>query len=98
MGADASVPAMPSGYDERGDRLVRAALVAAMVVSAAVILIGGRDLWFWSDELDWLVALADFAPRSLLTPHAGHLLAIPRVIYELLPRIFGVDYLPLVWD
>jgi hypothetical protein len=85
---------MPSGYDERGERIVRVALVAAMAISAAVILIGGRDLWFWSDELDWLVAFADFAPRSLLTPHAGHLIAIPRAIYEILPRIFGVDYLP----
>ncbi|MFN8112670.1 MAG: hypothetical protein U0R51_05675 [Solirubrobacterales bacterium] len=85
---------MPSGYDERGGRLARIALVTAMAISAAVILIGGRDLWFWSDELDWLVGFADFAPRSLLTPHASHLLAIPRVIYEVLPRIFGVDYLP----
>lgn len=85
---------MPSGYDERGERLARTALGVAMTVSAAVILIGGRDLWFWSDELDWLTGFNDFAPRSLLTPHSSHLLALPRVVYELLPRVFGVDYLP----
>ena len=85
---------MPSGSDERGERLARTALAIAMVLSAAVILIAGRDLWFWSDELDWLVGFTDFAPRSLLTPHASHLIALPRAIYELLPRVFGVDYLP----
>lgn len=85
---------MPPGSDERGDRFARIALVAAMAVSAAAILILGRGLWFWADELDWLIASNDFSPRSLLMPHASHLIAIPRVIYELFPRVFGAEYLP----
>ena len=85
---------MPPGSTERDDRLARIILVVAMAVSAATILIAGRDLWFWSDELDWLTSSDDFLPRHLLFPHGSHLIAIPRVIYEAFPRIFGVDYLP----
>ena len=85
---------MPSGHTERSERLARTALLIAMALSATTILIGGRDLWFWVDEVDWLVGSDDFTLRSLLTPHASHLIALPRALYEGLPRIFGVDYLP----
>src|SRR5215213_4289348 len=85
---------MPQVDNERAERFARIALVSAMVISAALIIGLGRDLWFWADELDWLVNFNNFEPRSLLTPHASHLIALPRVIYELLPRIFGVDYVP----
>ncbi len=85
---------MPSGPTERADRLARVVLVVAMVVSAALILVLGRDLTFWSDELDWLTFAGDFTPAHLLTPHNSHLIATTRVIYEGLPRIFGTDYLP----
>jgi hypothetical protein len=85
---------MPPGNSERADRLARATLLVAMAASAATILILGRGLWFWADEVDWLVAGDDFGLRSLLTPHASHLIAIPRIIYEGIPRVFGVDYLP----
>lgn len=65
-----------------------------MAASAVTILVLGRDLTFWSDELDWLTFADDFAPAHLLTPHNSHLIATTRVIYEGLPRIFGADYLP----
>ena len=85
---------MPSGPTERADRLAPVVLVVAMVVSAALILVLGRDLTFWSDELDWLTFAGDFTPTHLLTPHNSHLIATTRVVYEGLPRIFGTDYLP----
>ncbi len=89
-----SVPAMPRGDTERGERLARTGLVVAMALSALTILLLGRHLTFWSDELDWLTFGNDFDPRHLLTPHGSHLMATNRVIYEGLPRIFGTDYLP----
>jgi hypothetical protein len=85
---------MPPAYPQRADRLARITLLVAMAISAATILIAGHDLWFWSDELDWLTSSHDFVPRHLLFPHGSHLIAIPRAIYEAFPRIFGVDYLP----
>ena len=69
-------------------------LVAAMAIAAATVLYLGRNLAFWNDELGWLVFGDDFAPESLLTPHNGHLIALPRFVYELLPRLFGPEYLP----
>ena len=65
-----------------------------MAASAVAILVLGRDLTFWSDELDWLTFADDFAPAHLLTPHNSHLIATTRILYEGLPRIFGTDYLP----
>jgi hypothetical protein len=85
---------MPQGDTERGERLARTALIAAMALSALTILLLGRNLTFWSDELDWLTFGGDFGAGSLLTPHGSHLIATTRVVYEGLPRIFGVSYLP----
>ena len=85
---------MPRADDERGERLALIALAVAMAVSAATILLLGRDLTFWSDEIDWLTIADDFDLRGVLTPHGSHLIALPRVIYEGLPRIFGTSYLP----
>jgi hypothetical protein len=85
---------MPPGSTEREDRLARTILVVAMALSAATLLVGGRHLTFWSDELTWLVFTDDFTPAHLLTPHNSHLIATTRLIYEALPRIFGTDYLP----
>ena len=69
-----SVPAMPRGDTERGERLARIGLVVAMALSALTILLLGRHLTFWSDELDWLTFGNDFDPRDLLTPHGSHLM------------------------
>ena len=85
---------MPQVDTERGDRLARTALVVAMGLSAATILLLGRHLTFWSDEIDWLTAYDDFGVRDLLHPHGSHLIATTRVIYEGFPRIFGTSYLP----
>ena len=85
---------MPRGDTERAERLARTGLVLAMALSALTILLLGRDLTFWSDELDWLTFGNDFDPGQLLHPHGSHLIATSRAIYEALPRIFGTDYLP----
>lgn len=76
------------------DRGVRGILAVAMALSAATLLFLSRDLYFWSDELDWLTYGSNYEPATLLGPHNGHLIGIPRVIYETVPRIFGAAYLP----
>lgn len=85
---------MTRSQSSSADRQAVAVVCAAMVVSAALILFLGRDLYFYSDELDWLTVGGDFSPGTLLLPHNGHLLALVRFIYEALPRIFGTAYLP----
>lgn len=78
----------------RAERLAALGLLAAMVLSATAFLVLGHELTPWSDELDWLTLGDDFTPETLLTPHNSHLIALPRAIYELLPRLFGTSYLP----
>ena len=97
IGADASVPAMPWGDTERGERLARIGLVVAMALSALTILLLGRHLTFWSDELDWLTFGNDFDPRNLLTPHGSHLIATNRVDLRG-PAAHLRDRLPAVQD
>jgi len=84
----------PAFGDERTARLARNALFGAMVVSALAILVLGRSLSFWSDELEWLTFQDDFGIRGLVTPHGSHLMATNRIIYEGLPRLFGTSYMP----
>lgn len=69
-------------------------LGAVMLLATVSFLVLGRDLTFWSDELDWLTYGDDFVPSTLLAPHGGNLTALPRAVYELLPRLFGSEYLP----
>ena len=83
-----------SEQDPSSDRLALVALGLAMAASATLLLILGGDLRFWSDELTWLTHGDDFAPGTLLTPYNSHLIGIPYVLYELGPRVFGLDYLP----
>ena len=78
----------------RHERAAAYGLLVAMAIAASTVLYLGRDLAFWNDELNWLVFGEDFSPGTLLTPHNGHLIALPRFLYELLPRIFGAEYLP----
>ncbi len=76
------------------ERLAVIGLLVAMALSAIVTLILGRHLSFYADELDWLTTYDSLAPRSLLTPHNGHLIATTRLIYEVVPRGLGTSYLP----
>lgn len=85
---------MPPEESERAKRLAMGVLVASMVASALLFLVLGTQMTFWSDEIGWLTATDDFGIRGLLIPHGSHLIAIPRVIYEGLPRIFGTSYFP----
>lgn len=85
---------MSLGSNERGEKLARYGLLGAMVASAVLILILGRNLSFWSDEFEWLTFQDDFGLRGLMTPHGSHLMATNRVIYEGLPQLFGTSYMP----
>lgn len=80
--------------DERHEQAATWALLASMLAASLTILYLGRDLAFYSDELGWLTFGSGFSPEVLLSPHNGHLIALPRAVYELLPQIFGPEYLP----
>ena len=78
----------------RIERLAVPCLLTAMALSTVTVLVLGQDHGFYSDELSWLTFGDDLSPRTLLTPHNSHLIALPRFLYEVLPGIFGTSYLP----
>lgn len=86
--------AVPRPRGNQAERGIGIALGVAMSIAAVTIAYLGRDLIFFSDELGWLTFGHDFSPSVLLTPHNGHLIAVPRAIYEVLPTVFGAHYLP----
>jgi hypothetical protein len=88
------ITSRPLGSGPNAERVAVGGLIAAMAVATASILYLGRDFTFYSDELSWLTYGSDFAPGTVLAPHNGHLIALPRLLYEVLPRLFGPQYLP----
>lgn len=65
-----------------------------MAAAAVTLLLVTRGLVFFNDEMFWLALSGDYQPDTVLRPHNSHLVAIPRLIYGTLPRLFGLDYLP----
>jgi hypothetical protein len=72
--------------------LIVGATVAAAV---AVLLYVGRGTLYTVDDLTWFMTSPQIGPDTLLTPHNGHLIAIPRLIYHLDLEVFGADYAPI---
>ena len=65
-----------------------------MAACSAVMLALHRGLTFYNDEFEWLTFGDGYQPSTLLNPHNGHLIAVPRALYETLPRLFGAEHLP----
>ncbi len=66
-------------------------LGAAIVASSLLILHLGRGQTLIVDEWAYLFAYRSWAPHSLLTPHNGHLIVLPLIVYKAMFATFGID-------
>jgi hypothetical protein len=76
------------------DTQVHIVLAAAMVVSAGFSLWLSRDTTFTGDELNWIIDTPGLDLEGALQPHNGHLILLPRLLYDAILHVSGVDYLP----
>ncbi len=85
---------LPAAAIERleGERACWLLLGAAVVVWAALGLWLTRGTTFYSDEYTYFIANRGFAPKAILAPHNGHLIAVIRLIYAAVFKLFGPDY------
>jgi hypothetical protein len=74
------------------DRFSWAVLGVAMAISIAVGLWLTRGTTFFVDEVTYYLASNGFDLDTLLSPHNGHLILVPRVIYATVFDLFGADY------
>ena len=63
-----------------------------MVIATPLILYYGRDGWFSIDEAQWISDSPHLDLGGVLSPHVGHLVAIPRLVYKLMLETVGLDY------
>lgn len=89
-----AVERLPAGAIERleSERVCWLLLAAAIVVWAALGLWLTRGTTFYSDEYTYFIANRGFAPKAILAPHNGHLIAVIRLIYAAVFKLFGPDY------
>jgi len=64
--------------------------VAFEVVAGAAFLFWGRRLWFQNDDWDFLVSRRAGNLHSLFSPHTGHWVTLPILVYRLWWSIFGL--------
>ena len=85
----------PSGERLTGRRAATAALLVVLVAGAVVYLVLGRNLWFYSDEWDYIDARHLSDPAGLFRAHNGQWQTVPIIFYRLLLRVTGLrTYLP----
>lgn len=68
-------------------------LAASGAVAAILILYVTRDANFYYDEWDWFASSAHLDGATLFKPDNGHLVLVPRLIYEAVLSVFGTHYL-----
>jgi hypothetical protein len=90
-GAERARPWVPSWIS---DTQVHIVLAAAMLVSAGFSLGLSHGTTFTGDELNWIIDTPGLDLDGALQPHNGHLILIPRLLYEAILHVSGVDYLP----
>jgi hypothetical protein len=90
-GAERAGAWMPSRIS---DTLVHIVLAAAMLVSAGFSLWLTRGTTFTGDELNWIIDTPGLDLDGALQPHNGHLILVPRLLYDAILHVSGVDYLP----
>jgi hypothetical protein len=76
------------------DTQVHIVLAAAMLASAAFSLWLSRGTTFTGDELNWIIDTPGLDLDGALQPHGGHLILVPRLLYDAILHVSGVDYLP----
>ena len=65
----------------------------AVAVATGLSLWFTRDTTFFFDELIFFAADRGLDPQTLISPHNGHLVAFPRLIYAAVIGLFGPEYL-----
>jgi len=82
--------------DKTTRRIAVACLLAAMAIAAALLLIETRGLTLLFDEWDFgYSARTGHDLSTFLTPHNGHLVALPVVVYKTVLQVFGVSGAPV---
>ena len=76
-------------------RFATGALAAAILVYAVLVLWLTRGASFTCEEITYVGQSDGFAPREILAPFGGHLIAVTRLMFEANLRIFGPEHLPL---
>ena len=73
-------------------------LALAGLVAAVVILYLGRETIFFYDDWGFVFERRDVSLDSLLTPHNGHLVFVPTLIYKVLFVTAGMSRTgPIGW-
>jgi hypothetical protein len=84
-----------AGPTRRGRPSERVAVVSALAVAGVLLLVLGRDQWFWYDEWDFFVNRQDTPWTNVFRPHNEHLTALPLASYRILLATVGMgSYLP----
>jgi hypothetical protein len=66
-------------------------LVAAIAASAILLLYLGRGQTPVVDQWAYIYAYQPWTLESLLTPHSGHLIVLPLVVYKAMFAAFGLE-------
>ncbi|HEY2335258.1 MAG TPA: hypothetical protein VGH58_09655 [Solirubrobacterales bacterium] len=66
-------------------------LAAAIVASTVLLLYLGRGQTPVVDQWAYIYAYQPWTASSLLTPHSGHLIVLPLVLYKAMFAIFGIE-------
>jgi hypothetical protein len=76
----------------RSERNCWIVLALAMLLSIALGLWLTRGTTFFIDEVTYFLANRGYDLKALLSPHNGHLIFVPRLIYATVFKLFGADY------
>lgn len=71
------------------------ALGATVALALGLLLWIGRGTLYTVDDLTWFMTSPHLDLDRLLTPHNGHLILIPRLIFAGDLELFGSSYLPI---
>jgi hypothetical protein len=77
---------------ERGTRSAFIAFAAYVAVSFFVLIHIGRHMWFYEDDWKWFAR--DLTPSGLFEPFYQHWVTLPVLVYQVLYRTVGANYLP----
>jgi hypothetical protein len=79
------------GWSTEFGRPATLLLIAAMLVSAGLILNFEREITFRLDEWTFLIGRPGFTADSILLPHNEHIVVGPVLTYKALIALFGTD-------
>lgn len=75
----------------RDGRAAWGVLLAAVGLSAFMILYWSRGETFYADDWTYIVARQGWGLKTLFYPTVGHLIVLPLVLFKALLEIFGAD-------